>query len=209
MIIQRMVFRLKYGELHKATSLWKQILAELRSMEATKSKHVRFTSSLTGRAYTFCEDLNMKSFNEIGPIMYYWMTNENVQKLYREFVDCCDSAERQIYKIENEVGSVTNFQNMLVEKNRFQLHFGKAKESIALWQEIMEEVKNNNGPHMRLLTDLVGPSYTLLAEAFLNSTGEIKPKTDCWCINGKVEELYKKFAPLCDWAEREYDLIEF
>ena len=47
---------------------------------------------------------------------------------------------------------------MIVERNEFRLKFGKAKEGIALWKQMIEELKKNErfSVKVRLLTDLTG-----------------------------------------------------
>jgi hypothetical protein len=100
---------------------------------------------------------------------------------------------------------------MIIERNVFQLKFGKAKEAIAIWKEILEVSKSSselNKPQMRLMSDISGSAYTLVLEMHLNSYMDINPKNAAWVTNEKFRELYQKFIPLCDSAQREYYKIE-
>ena len=98
---------------------------------------------------------------------------------------------------------------MIIERNTFQLKFGKAKESIAIWKEMLEIMKNQgNHPEIRLMTDLSGKAYTLTLEMRLKSFMDIGPKTYSWMTNEATQALYQKFIPLCDSAHREYCRVE-
>ena len=99
---------------------------------------------------------------------------------------------------------------MVIQRNAFRLKFGKAKEAIAIWKEIMEAVKTSNlqTPEMRLMSDLSGDSYTLIMELHLKSFIDLNPSQAIWATTPKFQELYEKFKPLCDSATREYYKIE-
>jgi hypothetical protein len=99
---------------------------------------------------------------------------------------------------------------MIIEQNIFHLKFGKAKDAIALWKQISEELKSDarlNIP-MRILTDLTGPAYTLIIEMRIHSYIEINPMMHVWKTNSKVRDLYQQFVPLCESAWRELYKIE-
>ncbi|MBL7924864.1 MAG: hypothetical protein JNL88_11750, partial [Bacteroidia bacterium] len=54
---------------------------------------------------------------------------------------------------------------MIIERMEFRLRFGKAKDGIATWKAIMDRCKSiKEAPKMRMLTDLTGPSYTIIVE---------------------------------------------
>jgi hypothetical protein len=99
---------------------------------------------------------------------------------------------------------------MILERNEFKLKFGKAKEAIAIWKEILDATKSmgKSAPPMRLLTDLSGPSYTLILDMFLRDINDIGPKGYVWVTNEKYQELYHQFVPLCESSERTYYRIE-
>jgi len=90
---------------------------------------------------------------------------------------------------------------MIVVRNVFRLKFGKAREALAVWKENF--AKN---PEMfknaRILTDLVGPFYTLVLEMTFDSVAasqETRPNMD----DPHWRESYQKFASLVDSGYRE------
>ena len=99
---------------------------------------------------------------------------------------------------------------MIIERNVFRLKFGKAKEAIAIWKELMETAKKANlaSHEMRLLSDLSGPAYTLEVELHLKSFMDMNPKQAVWATTPAFQELYQRFIPLCDSAQRTYYKIE-
>ena len=99
---------------------------------------------------------------------------------------------------------------MIIEQNIFYLKFGKAKEAIALWKQIMEVLKKDGRVSIpvRILTDLTGSAYTLIIEMNLRSYMDINPLTHVWKTNPQVHDLYQQFVPLCESAQRELYKIE-
>ncbi|MEP7170349.1 MAG: hypothetical protein ABI855_13340, partial [Bacteroidota bacterium] len=98
---------------------------------------------------------------------------------------------------------------MIIERNIFHLKFGKAKEAIAIWKQVIEEGKNVPGaPEMRLLSDYSGPAYTLVVELHIKSFTDMNMKGAVWVTTEKFKELYQQFIPLCESAHREFYKIE-
>lgn len=93
---------------------------------------------------------------------------------------------------------------MIVERNVFHLAFGKAKDSIALMSEAMDEMKTCASLESRMLTDLVGASYTLVLEINYADETCFDFQKSFWSLSPKLEELYVKFQSLCDWAEKDF-----
>lgn len=59
-----------------------------------------------------------------------------------------------------------------------------------------------------MMTDIVGPSYTLEVEAYFSSMQQINPRRSFWMMNDKLSGLHQKFIPFCSNAQREYFLVE-
>lgn len=98
---------------------------------------------------------------------------------------------------------------MIIEKNEFRLKFGKAKEAIAIWKSILEVFKGQkDAPKMRLMSDMTGPSYTLILEMQLLNFIDIGFKHYQWLTSEKVAQLYQEFVPLCESAHRTLYNIE-
>lgn len=99
---------------------------------------------------------------------------------------------------------------MIIERNEFKLKFGKAKEAIAIWKEIIESgtTAERKPPPIRMMTDISGDAYTIVMELKLKNITEINPKNYIWVTNPKFQELYQKFIPLCESAKRIYYTVE-
>ncbi len=93
---------------------------------------------------------------------------------------------------------------MIVVRNVFQLKFGQAKPALALWKEadgIMERAGMTES--FRVLTDLVGPSYTLVLEVTYESLSAFEQSAPSLMGSDEWREWYGKFTPLVDTAYRE------
>lgn len=119
-------------------------------------------------------------------------------------------------RVGRESGIFFNFNpkpiilySMIIERNEFRLKFGKAKEAIDIWKRILAEFKkSNNTPHLRMLTDLTGPAYTLVVELELKSLMDLGMKNYQWMVNEEVAKMYQEFVPLCESAFRTMYKIE-
>jgi hypothetical protein len=204
MIVERMIFNLKYGKEEESAELWKKMNQYIPETNASIRIPTRIYASLTGRTNRICQDILIKSINDHNPLMYYWVINPRIQELYRQFVSLCDSAQREMYKIEHETGSLPFFDGAITERHTFHLHFGQAKPSIATWQTILDEAETGNKLALRMMTDIVGPSYTLIVEAHYINDGGFRPGIPFWSSSEKLTALHEEFKPYCDCHEIEY-----
>lgn len=92
---------------------------------------------------------------------------------------------------------------MIVVRDVFQLRFGKAREALELWKEGRKLLEKMGYGPARMLTDLVGLSYTLVLETsyeslagFEKTLGNVRGKSD-W------QAWYQQFVPLAESARRE------
>ena len=91
---------------------------------------------------------------------------------------------------------------MIVVRDIFQLHFGKAKEAIGLIREGTALQRRTGQDSWRVLTDVVGDYYTLVLEstheslnAYEQSMSEMSdPEWQAW---------YARFTPLVRQGRRE------
>lgn len=93
---------------------------------------------------------------------------------------------------------------MIVVRNVFRLKFGQARPAIALWKEgrvIMKRINPNAAP--RLLTDVVGPSYTLVFEDIYENLAAFEQASRLVMGNDEWRAWYQKFLPLVDSGSRE------
>jgi hypothetical protein len=99
---------------------------------------------------------------------------------------------------------------MIVIRNVFRLKFGKAKEAVALFKEnlaIQKQVGSTFTP--RLLTDLVGPFYTVVLELTAPSLGAFEADAPKVMSNPDFHANYQKIVELVESGYREvFNLIE-
>jgi hypothetical protein len=96
---------------------------------------------------------------------------------------------------------------MILVRDVFRLKFGKAREAMANWKEMAEHGKRTGMPEPRILTDLVGPYYTLVMEtthADLSTYENGMRKT----MDDEFRVLYQKFTPLVESGYREIFTIQ-
>ncbi len=92
---------------------------------------------------------------------------------------------------------------MIIICDVFKLHFGKAKEAVALMTEGAKLLRAQGYTIDRLLTDLTGDYYTLVMESSYESLGAFEnamqqaTATDAWRDN------YARFVPLVREGYRE------
>jgi len=99
MMIERNEFRIRFGKMKEAKSIWTEIFG---LMKADKDVKVRLLTDITGPAYTLVLELELRDFIHIGLKNYKWMTNTRIAELYQQFVPICESSERTLYNIEYE-----------------------------------------------------------------------------------------------------------
>ncbi len=92
---------------------------------------------------------------------------------------------------------------MIIIRDVFKLHFGKAKEAVALMTEGAKLLRAQGYTIDRLLTDLTGDYYTLVMESSYENLGAFESAmqqataTDAWRDN------YARFVPLVREGYRE------
>ena len=98
---------------------------------------------------------------------------------------------------------------MMIERNEFRIKFGRMKEAKVIWLEIGQAMKHDKDIKIRMLTDLTGPSYTLVVESQLRDFIHIGLNTYKWMINNRITELYQQFTELCESSERNLYHVEY
>lgn len=99
---------------------------------------------------------------------------------------------------------------MMIERNEFRVKFGRMKEAKAIWLELLQALKPEDGNiKVRMLTDLTGPAYTLVLELELKDFMHHGVLQEKWKSNSQVAVLYKQFTEICDSSERVLYHIEF
>src|SRR5205809_489361 len=100
---------------------------------------------------------------------------------------------------------------MINERMTFRLKFGKEKEAVGVWTEMLEAFPESRAPrdvHFRNCINLTGRTNCLTQDFLIKSLSEHNPMMYYWKINPKVQEAYGKFIQLCDTSMREIFNIE-
>ena len=95
---------------------------------------------------------------------------------------------------------------MVVVRDIFRLKFGQSKDAVTLWREAAASLRNSGfgAMNVRLLTDLVGPSYyTVVLESTFKSLGEWEKGHAGAKDNAAWKALYAKIIPYTEIGHRE------
>jgi hypothetical protein len=99
---------------------------------------------------------------------------------------------------------------MILVRNTFQLKYGQARPAVALFKENLELMKKagmKGSP--RLLTDLVGPAYTLVFETTYENLPAFERDAQSIMGNEEWKKWYQKFVPLVESGNREiFNVVE-
>jgi hypothetical protein len=101
--------------------------------------------------------------------------------------------------------------DMIVVRNVFQLRFGKAREATATWKEGLAVADRLGFGHgsMRLLTDVVGPFYTLILESTHQSLADYEAAAKKLMADQDWKNWYGKVAEVSKGGYREiYQVVE-
>ncbi len=100
---------------------------------------------------------------------------------------------------------------MIVVRNVFQLKFGKAREALAVWKDGRALFQRLGMPmeKSRLLTDVVGPFYTLVHEITVDSLAEYEREGQKVMGDEQWHTWYARFSALCEGGHREiFSVVE-
>lgn len=201
MIISRTAFKLKFGQAKPAIAIWKEIM-QVEATTGPAKPGVRLLTDASGPNYTLVAEMHMRSFTEIAPETHVWFTNDKIRELYAQFIPLCEESRGDLFHLEQQNGEPCPVGN-IVERVVFSLKYGHARDAMAIWKEILDTAKSTHeAPPMRLLTDITGPSYTLVLEMHYRNMMSFGPKMTMWLSNEKLRELHARFLPHCERSER-------
>jgi len=93
---------------------------------------------------------------------------------------------------------------MVVDRNVFQVKFGRMREALALWKEVPEMARAAKGVRgVRIMTDVTGPAYTLVAEFSYDSLADFERSSHETMNNADWRAWYAKVVPLMDSSTRQ------
>jgi len=91
---------------------------------------------------------------------------------------------------------------MLVIRDVFKLHFGKARDAKALIREMRPLIERHGMP-ARVLTDLVGEYYTMVLETTADDLAAYEAAMEPLLKDDAWQRLYQRFVPLVRHGYRE------
>jgi hypothetical protein len=94
---------------------------------------------------------------------------------------------------------------MIVVRNVFRLKFGRSKEAVGLWKEGLALGKKLGfqSKSNRVLTDLVGPFYTVVFENTFESLSDFENAAKTLMPNPEWQAWYAKVSALTESGYRE------
>ncbi len=92
---------------------------------------------------------------------------------------------------------------MLIVRDVFQLHFGKAREAVAILKEMRELERAVGYPVSRLLADVTGTYYTLISESQFERLGDLETALTGMSQDAAWRANYERFIPLVREGRRE------
>ena len=99
---------------------------------------------------------------------------------------------------------------MIVVRNTFRIKFGQSRPAVAALKEVRGVMSQLGSPvKSRVLTDLVGPSYTIVLEVEFESLGAFEQNSKQLMGTPDWRALYDKFVPYCESGSREiFNIVE-
>lgn len=96
---------------------------------------------------------------------------------------------------------------MILVRDVFHLHFGKAREAMSLMKEMRDAEERMGYRPTRVLTDLTGEYYTLVIESEFESLATFEGAVNAF--NDEWRAVYAKFVPLVRHGRREvYRIVQ-
>ncbi|MGE5199764.1 MAG: hypothetical protein ACM3H9_08995 [Rhodospirillaceae bacterium] len=99
---------------------------------------------------------------------------------------------------------------MILVRDVFRLKYGQARPALALWKEGRSFLENTeSAAPARLLTDLVGQSYTLVLEMTFQDLPAYERASRSVMGRDGWRAWYQKFVPLVESGYREiFNIVE-
>lgn len=94
---------------------------------------------------------------------------------------------------------------MILVRDVFRLKFGKARDAVSAMKDIEQAAAGAGFPSesFRILTDLVGPYYTLVIETTCPNLAEYEKMSAAGMASQEWRNAYQKFTPHVDSGYRE------
>ena len=97
---------------------------------------------------------------------------------------------------------------MIVVRDIFQVKFGRMREVLEFGRQLQKSFPGPPERRPRLMTDLVGPYYTLVMEGTFKDLADYE-KSMSQEMPGMSESYHKNFVPMIDSGRREiFTIVE-
>ena len=97
---------------------------------------------------------------------------------------------------------------MIVERNIFQVKFGKGDEVVSIFKEVGQSMPQGTGRKSRLLTDRSGQFFTVVLETEWESLAEWEKSFSEMFSDPAMGSLMARTTPLIESGRREFFYIE-
>ncbi len=92
---------------------------------------------------------------------------------------------------------------MILVRDIFQLKFGKMREAMDMWKQMINTMSQTGYMPDRMLTDLTGQYYTLVMESTYDNMGDFENSMKQEIGSDDWRRQYQKFVDLVDSGRRE------
>ena len=98
---------------------------------------------------------------------------------------------------------------MILVRDVFHLKFGAARQANEEWHKGFKILRKSDNRSVRLLTDLVGPYYTLVLESTYDSLTDFERGHQAVGKSKTWQAWYRRFTPLVEHGYREiFTIVE-
>lgn len=92
---------------------------------------------------------------------------------------------------------------MIVVRDVFRVQFGKMRDVVELWKPVLELEAQFAGSKPRILTDMVGPYYTLVLETQFESLAAFEDTFKQGAASEEWRKAYQQVVPYLESGYRE------
>lgn len=100
-LVERMCFRVRYGQARDAIAIWKEALDLIKGNQLIP--YTRLLTDITGPSYQVIMEMYYRNMLDFGPKMGAWLSDQRLRDLHQRFVPLCEQSERTLYGLEYAV----------------------------------------------------------------------------------------------------------
>ncbi len=96
---------------------------------------------------------------------------------------------------------------MILMRNVFQAKYGRGDDLVALMQGVQGLLAKHGGAQQRILTDLAGPFFTVIAEIEFESLADFERSFGEMFADPEFEQWFSRMPELVESGSREFFTI--